>query len=113
MFRDMLRYKLGRNLKQLVEADKFFPSSQLCSDCGFKNIAVKNLTVREWDCPQCGKHHDRDINAARNILRAAIEKYAGEGVPQAGSGSKTPDGIPVRGSRVADVSEVPAKNPTT
>ena len=69
MFRDMLRYKLGRNLKQLVEADKFFPSSQLCSDCGFKNIAVKNLTVREWDCPQCGKHHDRDVNAAINLMK--------------------------------------------
>lgn len=69
MFRDMLRYKLGRNLGQLIEADKFYPSSQLCSNCGFKNIAVKNLTVREWDCPQCGKHHDRDINAAINLMK--------------------------------------------
>lgn len=67
MFRDMLRYKLSRNLGQLIEADKFYPSSQLCSNCGFKNIAVKNLIVREWDCPQCGLHHDRDINAAINL----------------------------------------------
>lgn len=69
MFRDMLRYKLGRNLGQLIEADKFYPSSQLCSDCGFKNIAVKNLAVREWNCPQCGKHHDRDVNAAINLMK--------------------------------------------
>ena len=67
MFREMLRYKLGRSLKQLIEADKFYPSSQLCSKCGFKNIAVKNLNIREWDCPQCGVHHDRDINAAINL----------------------------------------------
>lgn len=67
MFRDMLRYKLGRSLKQLVEADKFYPSSQLCSSCGFRNIAMKNLSVREWDCPDCGRHHDRDLNAAVNL----------------------------------------------
>lgn len=67
MFKEMLRYKLSNNLGQLIEADKFYPSSQLCSNCGFKNIAVKNLNVREWDCPQCGSHHDRDINAAINL----------------------------------------------
>lgn len=67
MFRDMLRYKLNRNLGQLIEADRFYPSSQLCSKCGFKNIAVKNLSVREWDCPICGTHHDRDVNAAINL----------------------------------------------
>ena len=67
MFKEMLRYKLSNNLGQLIEADKFYPSSQLCSNCGFKNIAVKNLSVREWDCPQCGAHHDRDINAATNL----------------------------------------------
>ena len=67
MFKEMLRYKLSNNLGQLIEADRYYPSSQLCSNCGFKNIAVKNLAVREWDCPQCGYHHDRDINAAINL----------------------------------------------
>ena len=67
MFRNMLKYKINRNLGQLIEADKFYPSSQLCSKCGFRNIAVKNLSVREWDCPSCGVHHDRDINAAINL----------------------------------------------
>lgn len=67
MFKDMLKCKLSNNLGQLIEADKFYPSSQLCSNCGFKNIAVKNLNIREWDCPNCGVHHDRDINAAINL----------------------------------------------
>ena len=66
-FRDLLRYKLDKNLSQLIEADRFFPSSQLCSNCGFKNIAVRNLNIREWDCPECGVHHDRDVNAAINL----------------------------------------------
>lgn len=67
MFKDMLKYKLSNNLGNLIEADRFYPSSQLCSNCGFKNIAVRNLSIREWDCPQCGVHHDRDINASINL----------------------------------------------
>lgn len=68
-FKQMLEYKLNRNLGQLIKADKFYPSSQLCSVCGFKNIAVKNLNVREWDCPECNTHHDRDVNAALNLVK--------------------------------------------
>ena len=88
-------------------------SSQTCSECGYVFKGMKDLSVMEWVCPQCGCVHDRDINAARNILRVAIEKYTGEDVPQAGSGSKTEAGTTGGGSRVADVSAVPAKNPTS
>ena len=68
-FKQMLEYKLNRNLGQLIKADKFYPSSQLCSVCGFKNIAVKNLNIREWTCLKCNTHHDRDVNAALNLVK--------------------------------------------
>jgi len=52
--------------------DRFFPSSKLCSDCGHKNTKLK-LSDREWVCTNCGVVHDRDTNAATNILRQATE----------------------------------------
>ena len=72
MFVSMLDYKLKERGGYLVKADRFFPSSQTCSCCGEVNPAIKDLRVREWDCPSCGTHHDRDINAAINIKREGM-----------------------------------------
>ena len=68
-----LSYKTERHGGELLKVDTFYPSSQTCSVCGYQNPLTKDLSVREWDCPACGSHHDRDVNAAKNILRKALE----------------------------------------
>ena len=67
MFVTFLKYKLEETGKRLVKVNRFFASSQICNVCGYKNTATKNLSIRAWDCPECGAHHNRDINAAINI----------------------------------------------
>ena len=68
MFLNMLCYKLQDRGGYFIKVDKFFPSSQLCHCCGFRNSKLKDLSIRRWDCPACGtKNIDRDINAAQNI----------------------------------------------
>ena len=58
--------KLGGHL---IKVDRFYASSQLCNNCGYKNPLLKDVRIREWTCPVCGIHHDRDINAGINIDR--------------------------------------------
>lgn len=67
-FKEVLVNKAITNDKKVVFVDRFYPSSKTCSKCGYKKKDLK-LSDREWTCPQCGHHHDRDINAAVNILR--------------------------------------------
>ena len=65
-FVQTLEYKCAWNGKTMMKVDRYYPSSQMCSECGYINKKVKNLAVRYWTCPNCGAHHDRDINAAKN-----------------------------------------------
>lgn len=75
-FTRQLEYKANWYCRTYVKIDRFFPSSQLCSDCGFKNTEIKKLSIREWTCENCGSHHDRDINASRNILQEGLRMLA-------------------------------------
>ena len=69
-FVKILQYEALKLGTEIVFVDRLYPSSQLCNVCGYKNPEVKNLKLREWTCPECGTHHDRDRNAAININRA-------------------------------------------
>jgi len=66
-----LEYKCDWYGRNFVKIDRWFPSSKRCGHCGYI-VDKLPLTVREWDCPSCGTHHDRDINAAKNILAAGL-----------------------------------------
>ena len=79
-FVEILKYEAMKLGTQIIFVDRFFPSSQLCSVCGYRNKAVKDLKVREWECPNCHTVHDRDKNAAKNILMAGASAIGGEPV---------------------------------
>ena len=70
-FVQMLEYKAKWNDKQVVRINRFFPSSKLCSECGWINNSLK-LSDREWVCEKCGCVHDRDVNASKNILTEGV-----------------------------------------
>ena len=67
-----VKYKADWHGRELVQVGVSFPSSQTCNRCGYRNYETKDLSVREWDCPDCGAHHDRDRNAAASILQEGL-----------------------------------------
>jgi putative transposase len=70
-FRRQLEYKCQRHGRRLIVIDRWYPSSKTCSACGYL-LAELSLSMRHWTCPSCGARHDRDINAAKNILAAGL-----------------------------------------
>ena len=70
-FRAMIAYKAARYGRRVIPVDRWYPSSKTCSACGYL-LATLTLDTRHWTCPSCGTRHDRDINAAKNILAAGL-----------------------------------------
>ena len=71
----VLKYKSNWLGKKVIEINKYYPSSQCCNRCDYKNEEVKDLSVRKWTCPECGLIHDRDINASINIMFEGLKIY--------------------------------------
>lgn len=89
-FTNFLEYKAARAGKAFIKCDRWYPSSKACSACG--SICDKMpLNVRSWDCAHCGAHHDRDINAAKNIRDEGLRILAGGTPASAGGGSVSPN----------------------
>ena len=74
-FVEMIKYKAERYGKQVIFVNRYYPSSQLCSACGYKNPDLKDLKIREWICPVCGAKHQRDENSAINILNEGLRTF--------------------------------------
>ena len=74
-FISKLEYKSKWYGRLFIKVDKYYPSSQICSICGYQNKLVKDLSIRRWQCPECQMEHDRDENAASNILIQGLFNY--------------------------------------
>ncbi len=94
-FRRQLEYKAQRHGRTIVVVERWFPSSKTCSACGFL-LAELDLGTREWACPSCGTRHDRDINAAKNILAAGLAAAAGTGGDACGADVRHGEATPVQ-----------------
>ncbi len=74
-FLNILKYVARKTGKTVMCADKWYPSSQLCSECGYQNHALKDESIRHWICPSCGAEHDRDRNAAMNLYKVGASTF--------------------------------------
>ncbi|WP_066377124.1 RNA-guided endonuclease InsQ/TnpB family protein [Anabaena sp. CA = ATCC 33047] len=95
-FVNFLSYKLERSSGKLIEIDRWFPSSKLCSNCHYQ-VNELPLDVRTWTCPSCGTHHDRDGNAAMNIRAEGIRILSSSGTGEANANGE--DIRPIRGRK--------------
>ena len=89
-FRAMLGYKAARYGRRVIVIDRWFPSSKTCSACGHV-LAELGLKIRAWQCPSCGTRHDRDVNAAKNILAAGLAVAGGIPGHACGADVRHPD----------------------
>ena len=71
----VLEYKCKWQNKKLLTINRYYPSSQACSVCGYQNKEIKDLNIRRWECPKCSSLHDRDINASVNIMFEGLKMY--------------------------------------
>lgn len=74
-FLSILEYVAHKTGKTVMYADKWYPSSQLCSECGYQNHELKDVSIRHWICPKCGVEHDRDRNAAINLCKVGASTF--------------------------------------
>lgn len=84
-FINMLQYKADWYGRKFIKEDRFFASTQNCSVCGYKNPLLKDLSIREWTCPVCGTHHDRDENASDNMYEIGLnhlKQLVGQELPE-------------------------------
>jgi putative transposase len=95
-FVNFLSYKLERRGGKLIEINRWFPSSKLCSNCHYQILELP-LLLRTWTCPSCGTHHDRDGNAAINIRAEGIRMLSSSGTGEANANGE--DVRPIRGRK--------------